>query len=252
MSAWRHFPLAGPDRRRRGGRAVWCSGRTGDNRHHFALASATNRSSPARRRSPSRKAWSTSTPLRARPADGRHLLAHAAGCRCDSPEAMTEPGNAGCTRTTASRCSPRRSSRPPASSSGSTWPRRSLSRWPWPMPRMGQRRRGVAVSSNVDGGRPRGVLPVSCSGRRLYLQKMHNTAVKRADFPGLAGVVPGFEVHRPGPTNSGLGLELFATPIAALDQIGELRSAATSPQARQARFFLWVDPVADLALRRAD
>jgi len=63
-------------------------------------------------------------------------------------------------------------------------------------------------------------------------------------FPGLSGVLPGFGVQRPN--DWGLGFEIRDGK--APHWTGTTNSAATYGHFGQTGTFIWVDPVADLAL----
>jgi CubicO group peptidase (beta-lactamase class C family) len=72
---------------------------------------------------------------------------------------------------------------------------------------------------------------------------MHADAVA-VQFPGLAGVLPGYGAQRPN--DWGLGFELRATK--SPHWTGSANSAATFGHFGQSGTFIWVDPVADLAM----
>ena len=78
---------------------------------------------------------------------------------------------------------------------------------------------------------------------RTVSEPMHAEATS-VQFPGLSGVLPGFGVQRPN--DWGLGFEIRGgkTP----HWTGATNSAATYGHFGQTGTFIWVDPVADLAL----
>lgn len=67
---------------------------------------------------------------------------------------------------------------------------------------------------------------------------------RHVQFPGLAGVLPGYGVQRPN--DWGLGFELKASKDP--HWTGELNSAETFGHFGQSGTFLWVDPVIEIAL----
>jgi CubicO group peptidase (beta-lactamase class C family) len=81
------------------------------------------------------------------------------------------------------------------------------------------------------------LLPVTVS------PAMHADATT-VQFPGLAGVLPGYGTQRPN--DWGLGFELRDTK--SPHWTGAANSAATFGHFGQSGTFVWVDPVADLAL----
>lgn len=72
---------------------------------------------------------------------------------------------------------------------------------------------------------------------------MHADAVT-VQFPGLAGVLPGYGSQRPNDWGLGFEIRDGKSP----HWTGSLNSAATFGHFGQSGTFLWVDPVADLAL----
>jgi CubicO group peptidase (beta-lactamase class C family) len=72
---------------------------------------------------------------------------------------------------------------------------------------------------------------------------MHAEATS-VQFPGLSGVLPGFGVQRPN--DWGLGFEIRDGK--APHWTGAVNSAVTYGHFGQSGTFIWVDPVADLAL----
>lgn len=73
--------------------------------------------------------------------------------------------------------------------------------------------------------------------------QMHRAAT-RVQFPGLAGVLPGFGVQRPNDWGLGFELKDAKTP----HWTGTANSPATYGHFGQSGTFLWVDPEADVAL----
>ncbi|MGV0744502.1 serine hydrolase domain-containing protein [Mycolicibacterium sp. XJ870] len=77
----------------------------------------------------------------------------------------------------------------------------------------------------------------------LVSQAMHTEAIS-VQFPGLAGVLPGFGSQRPN--DWGLGFELRDSK--SPHWTGSANSSATFGHFGQSGTFLWVDPSADVAL----
>jgi CubicO group peptidase (beta-lactamase class C family) len=77
----------------------------------------------------------------------------------------------------------------------------------------------------------------------LVSQQMHDEATD-VQFPGLTGVLPGFGVQRPN--DWGLGFEI--RDAKSPHWTGSANSGRTYGHFGQSGTFLWVDPVADLAL----
>lgn len=77
----------------------------------------------------------------------------------------------------------------------------------------------------------------------LVSQEMHDAAID-VQFPGLAGVLPGFGSQRPN--DWGLGFEI--RDAKSPHWTGSANSGATFGHFGQSGTLLWVDPVADLAL----
>lgn len=77
----------------------------------------------------------------------------------------------------------------------------------------------------------------------LVSAQMHADAVA-VQFPGLAGVLPGYGSQRPNDWGLGFEIRDGKSP----HWTGSLNSAATFGHFGQSGTFIWVDPVADLAL----
>lgn len=77
----------------------------------------------------------------------------------------------------------------------------------------------------------------------LVSQQLHDEAVT-VQFPGLDGVLPGFGVQRPNDWGLGFELRDGKSP----HWTGSANSPRTFGHFGQSGTFLWVDPVADLAL----
>lgn len=77
----------------------------------------------------------------------------------------------------------------------------------------------------------------------LVSQELHDEAVT-VQFPGLDGVLPGFGVQRPNDWGLGFELRDGKSP----HWTGSANSPRTFGHFGQSGTFLWVDPVADLAL----
>ncbi|BBX91933.1 beta-lactamase family protein [Mycolicibacterium boenickei] len=77
----------------------------------------------------------------------------------------------------------------------------------------------------------------------LVSQELHDAAVT-VQFPGLDGVLPGFGVQRPNDWGLGFELRDGKSP----HWTGSANSPRTFGHFGQSGTFLWVDPVADLAL----
>ncbi|MEN4399436.1 serine hydrolase domain-containing protein [Mycolicibacterium senegalense] len=77
----------------------------------------------------------------------------------------------------------------------------------------------------------------------LVSEQLHEQAVT-VQFPGLDGVLPGFGVQRPNDWGLGFELRDGKTP----HWTGSANSPRTYGHFGQSGTFLWVDPVADLAL----
>ncbi|WP_198530839.1 serine hydrolase domain-containing protein [Mycolicibacterium setense] len=77
----------------------------------------------------------------------------------------------------------------------------------------------------------------------LVSQQLHDDAVA-VQFPGLDGVLPGFGVQRPNDWGLGFEIRDGKTP----HWTGSANSPRTFGHFGQSGTFLWVDPVADLAL----
>ena len=78
---------------------------------------------------------------------------------------------------------------------------------------------------------------------RLVSAELHSEATT-VQFPGLAGVLPGFGVQRPNDWGLGFELRDGKSP----HWTGSANSGATFGHFGQTGTFLWVDPAADLAL----
>ncbi|WP_319451924.1 MULTISPECIES: serine hydrolase domain-containing protein [unclassified Mycobacterium] len=78
---------------------------------------------------------------------------------------------------------------------------------------------------------------------RLVSAELHSEATT-VQFPGLAGVLPGFGVQRPNDWGLGFELRDGKSP----HWTGSENSGATFGHFGQTGTFLWVDPAADLAL----
>ena len=91
--------------------------------------------------------------------------------------------------------------------------------------------------------RPGGTRRGSCFGRR-WSRPRRSRAATTVAFPGLVGVVPG--VGRFDPCDWGLGLELHDGK--SPHWMGRANSPATFGHFGGAGTFVWVDPVADVAL----
>ncbi|OPX12509.1 serine hydrolase [Mycobacterium sp. AT1] len=77
----------------------------------------------------------------------------------------------------------------------------------------------------------------------LVSEQMHADAVA-VQFPGLAGVLPGYGSQRPNDWGLGFEIRDGKSP----HWTGSLNSVATFGHFGQSGTFIWVDPVADLAL----
>lgn len=77
----------------------------------------------------------------------------------------------------------------------------------------------------------------------LVSEQMHADAVA-VQFPGLAGVLPGYGSQRPNDWGLGFEIRDGKSP----HWTGSLNSTATFGHFGQSGTFIWVDPVADLAL----
>lgn len=77
----------------------------------------------------------------------------------------------------------------------------------------------------------------------LVSEQMHADAVT-VQFPGLAGVLPGYGSQRPNDWGLGFEIRDGKSP----HWTGSLNSAATFGHFGQSGTFVWVDPVADLAV----
>ena len=77
----------------------------------------------------------------------------------------------------------------------------------------------------------------------LVSEQMHADAVA-VQFPGLAGVLPGYGSQRPNDWGLGFEIRDGKSP----HWTGSLNSAATFGHFGQSGTFIWVDPAADLAL----
>lgn len=78
---------------------------------------------------------------------------------------------------------------------------------------------------------------------RLVSDRMHAEAIS-VQFPGLAGVLPGFGAQRPNDWGLGFEIRDGKSP----HWTGSANSAATFGHFGQSGTFVWVDPVAELAL----
>ena len=78
---------------------------------------------------------------------------------------------------------------------------------------------------------------------RTVSEPMHAEATT-VQFPGLSGVLPGFGVQRPNDWGLGFEIRNGKSP----HWTGATNSAATYGHFGQSGTFIWVDPVADLAL----
>ena len=85
--------------------------------------------------------------------------------------------------------------------------------------------------------------PPICCGPALVSQQMHADAVA-VQFPGLAGVLPGYGTQRPNDWGLGFELRDGKSP----HWTGSRNSARTFGHFGQSGTFIWVDPAADLAL----
>jgi CubicO group peptidase (beta-lactamase class C family) len=78
---------------------------------------------------------------------------------------------------------------------------------------------------------------------RLVSEPMHDDAIS-VQFPGLSGVVPGYGAQRPNDWGLGFEIRDGKTP----HWTGSGNSGRTFGHFGQSGTFIWVDPVADLAL----
>ena len=156
--------------------------------------------------------------------------------------AWPRPAPGGSTPTTASRCSPRRSRRTPASSSAAIWPRRSSNRWAWPPPGCD----GGAAAAGFGGVSTVADLAAFAADLlrpRTVSAQMHAEATS-VQFPGLTGVLPGFGSQRPNDWGLGFEIRDGKSP----HWTGAANSPRTFGHFGQTGTFIWVDPDRDLAL----
>jgi len=172
----------------------------------------------------------------------RHLLAHATGYSMNSPELMAEPGK----RRVYSNYGFRVLAETVQAASGIEFGRYLAEAVFDPL--------GMADTS-LEGGAEAAGFGVTSTAADLAVfagdllrpltvsEQMHSKAIG-VQFPGLAGVLPGFGVQRPN--DWGLGFEI--RDAKSPHWTGSANSGRTYGHFGQSGTFLWVDPVADVAL----
>ena len=172
----------------------------------------------------------------------RHLLAHATGYSMNSPELMAEPGK----RRVYSNYGFRVLAETVQAASGIEFGRYLAEAVFDPL--------GMADTS-LEGGAEAAGFGVTSTAADLAVfagdllrpltvsEQMHSKAIG-VQFSGLAGVLPGFGVQRPN--DWGLGFEI--RDAKSPHWTGSANSGRTYGHFGQSGTFLWVDPVADVAL----
>ena len=167
----------------------------------------------------------------------RHLLAHASGLPFDHGAPIARPGGGASTRTTAS------TSRPRSSSERAEMPFAEYFAHVWQ--RNDARAATARPASGVDGHarRPARARP-RAAGADPARARDARRGDRRCSSPGLGGVLPGF--GRQDPNDWGLGLEL--RDAKSPHWTGARNSPQTFGHFGRSGTFLWVDPVAGIAL----
>ena len=215
----------------------------GDTRHRFALASVT-KLLVARAAQVAVEEGVAELDTAAGPPGStvRHLLAHASGYSMHSPEVLSPPGK----RRVYSNYGFQILAQTVAAASGIDFTRYLTEAVFEPL--------GMADTSLEGGAEAAGFGATSTvadlaafAGDLLrpatVSQEVHAEATD-VQFPGLTGVLPGFGVQRPN--DWGLGFEI--RDAKSPHWTGTTNSGRTYGHFGQSGTFLWVDPVADVAL----
>jgi len=218
-------------------------GSTGDDRHRFALASVT-KPLVARAAQVAVEEGVVDLDTAAGPPGStvRHLLAHTAGYSMNAPDTISEPGK----RRVYSNYGFQVLAETIQQASGIEFGQYLAEAVFEPLT--------MADTSLDDGAAVAGFgatstvadLAAFCGELlrpSLVSQQMHDMATD-VQFPGVAGVLPGFGSQRPN--DWGLGFEI--RDAKSPHWTGSANSGRTYGHFGQSGTFLWVDPVADLAL----
>ena len=215
----------------------------GDVAHGFALASVTKLLvARAAQVAVEEGAVDLDTPAGPPGSTVRHLLAHTSGLSMRSPDVIAEPGkrriysNAGFAVLAAAL----------EQATEITFDRYLAEAVFEPL--------GMGASALVGGAEAAGfggessvadlaLFAVDLLRPTLVSAQMHADAVA-VQFPGLAGVLPGYGSQRPNDWGLGFEIRDGKSP----HWTGSLNSTATFGHFGQSGTFIWVDPVADLAL----
>jgi CubicO group peptidase (beta-lactamase class C family) len=215
----------------------------GDTRQRFALASVTKPLvARAAQIAIEEGVVELDTPAGPPGSTVRHLLAHATGYSMNSPELMAEPGK----RRVYSNYGFQVLAETLEQSSGIEFGQYLAEAVFDPL--------GMADTSLEGGAEAAGfgatstVADLAAFARDLLRpatvsEQMHAEAID-VQFPGLAGVLPGFGVQRPN--DWGLGFEI--RDAKSPHWTGSANSGRTYGHFGQSGTFLWVDPEADVAL----
>ena len=215
----------------------------GDVAHGFALASVTKlRVARAAQVAVEEGAVDLDTPAGPPGSTVRHLLAHTSGLSMRSPDVIAEPGkrriysNAGFAVLAAAL----------ERATEITFDRYLAEAVFEPL--------GMGASALLGGAEAAGfggessvadlaLFAADLLRPTLVSAQMHADAVA-VQFPGLAGVLPGYGSQRPNDWGLGFEIRDGKSP----HWTGSLNSPATFGHFGQSGTFIWVDPVADLAL----
>jgi CubicO group peptidase (beta-lactamase class C family) len=172
----------------------------------------------------------------------RHLLAHTSGYSMNSPEVMAEPGK----RRVYSNYGFQVLAETIQQASGIEFGRYLTEAVFEPLGMTGTALEGGAEAAGFGATSTVADLAVFAGDllRPATVSQQMHTEATDVQFPGLAGVLPGFGVQRPN--DWGLGFEIRDDK--SPHWTGAANSARTYGHFGQSGTFLWVDPVAGLAL----
>jgi len=218
-------------------------GSTGDDRHRFALASVTK---PLVARTAQvaveEGVVELDTPAGPPGSTVRHLLAHTAGYAMNSPDTISEPGK----RRVYSNYGFQVLAETVQQASGIEFGQYLAEAVFESLAMADTALDGGAEVAGFGGTSTVADLAAFCGELlrpSLVSKEMHDASID-VQFPGLAGVLPGFGSQRPN--DWGLGFEI--RDAKSPHWTGSSNSVGTYGHFGQSGTFLWVDPDADLAL----
>jgi CubicO group peptidase (beta-lactamase class C family) len=218
-------------------------GSAGDDGHRFALASVTKPLvARAAQVAIEEGVVDLDTPAGPPGSTVRHLLAHTAGYSMNSPDTISEPGK----RRVYSNYGFQTLAETVQAASGIEFGQYLAEAVFEPLAMADTSLDGGAAVAGFGGTSTVADLAAFCGELlrpSLVSKEMHDAAID-VQFPGLAGVLPGFGSQRPN--DWGLGFEI--RDAKSPHWTGSANSGATFGHFGQSGTFLWVDPVADLAL----